>query len=220
MKTRLFFLLIFSLTLSSSQAQSIRDNLFFQWGGQLGIYALPSYDRLTVGGEKHADQDLFYDVGLNIGVRYNIKKISDEQTIGLMTSLGFGVISGRTIIQDYNDKGGIFNIPLEFSYHYGAGSSYFSAKDFGLTIRGGADLKYLFTTEVINISEYQKFKSTYILPHVGIGVSFWDKTDNWLQEVFVRVEFGKNQHTGSVLNDKTVQSPIGFRLAYTFFIGF
>ena len=219
MKIRFFFLFIFFLTTEFSQAQSIRDNLFFQWGGQLGVFTLPSYDRLTVGGDKVADQDQFYDVGLNFGVRYNIKKISDEQTIGLITNVGFGTIAGKSILS-LSDKNGIFNIPIDLSYHYGAGSSYFSSKDYGLTVRGGVDFNFLFSTDESYNNEYQKFKSRYILPHLGLGISFWDKTDNWLQEVFVRVEFGKNQHTGPILNDEVVKSPIGIRLAYTAFIGF
>lgn len=219
MKTRFILSLIFILSFNFSQAQSVRDNLFFQWGAQFGIFTLPSYDRLTDSGEKFADQDQFYDVGVNFGIRYNLKKINDEQSLGLITSFGFGTLAGKSILSS-TDKNGIFNIPIDFSYHYGAGSSYFSSKDFGLTVRAGVDFNFLFTTESSYDTEFQKFKSRYILPHLGLGVSFWDKTDSWLQEVFLRVEFGKNQHTGPVLNDEVVKSPIGLRLCYTAFIGF
>lgn len=220
MKIRFLFLFIILFFQGTSQAQGVLEKLFFQGGVQVGYFNLPSYDRLNIAGEKFAEQEQFYDVGLNIGLRYNIVELSDEQSIGLIANFGFGIIGGNTILVASEEKNGIYNIPIDLSYHYGAGSTYSSNKDFGFTVRAGVDFNYFFTTTGFVSNEYQDFKRKYVLPHLGVGVTFWGFESDVMQEIFVRFEFGKNQHTGPVLNNKSIVSPIGIRLAYTAFIGF
>jgi len=221
MRIRFFFLFIFLFSQGISEAQGLSEKFFFQWGAQAGYFTLPSYDRFNNAGEKFAEQEKFYDLGVNIGLRYNLKEISDEQSIGLIANFGFGIIVGNTILTEEREKNGIYHIPIDLSYHYGAGSTYASDKDFGFTIRAGVDLTSLFASQTVTTNnDYQDFKRKYFLPHIGFGGTFWGFESDVMQEIFVRFEFGKNQHTAPVLNNKSVEFPIGIRLAYTAFIGF
>ena len=234
MYLRIILTSIFLLSLGQAEAQSVKDKLFTQWGYQAGYFILPSYDRLRYddpfSGSTTTDtviaQGLLYELSFTGRIRYNILEMNDDQSIGISIVPALSYIGQGSKVGSSNSSGSSigFNTPLELSLNLGAGSTYNSSKDFGVSINTGVDFMIpdLFISRKNNDDEIypEKIKNFYALPYVGLGVSYWANKGTKLNEIFIRVEFGKNQHTESLKNANNVEKPIGVRAAYIRYIGY
>ncbi|MDG1433903.1 MAG: hypothetical protein P8Q41_07825 [Saprospiraceae bacterium] len=232
MYLRFILATIFLLSFGSAEAQSIKDKLISQWGYQAGYLILPSYDRLryidpfsgSTETEAQTTQGLLYEISVVARLRYNILEINDDQSVGIgivpaLSYIGQGSKAGSTSGSSLG-----VNIPIEVSYNLGAGSTYNSAKDYGFSVHTGVDFSIpdlFISRKNVNEDYYsESLKNFYTLPYIGLGVSYWGNKGTKLHEIFIRAEFGNNQHSDDSKNAEKAVKSFGVRAAFVKYIGY
>lgn len=231
MYLRIFFFSIFLFSFGAAEAQSFKEKLFTQWGYQAGYLVLPSYDRPrytdpfsgSIETESTAAQNSVFEFSVVARLRYNLYDISDEQSVGLAVVPALSYLGQSALVGDNSGTSIGINLPLELSYNLGAGSTYNSSKDLGFSLYTGVNffVPDLFISRKSDDSFYPELpKNFYTLPYAGLGVSFWGSKGTKLREIFLRVEFGNNQHSGTALYSHDAINSLGVRMAYIRYIGY
>lgn len=197
----LTFFLLLCLT-QNGFGQGIKDRLFHSIGGQFG------YVRFTptnIDDPANSFQQLkFVSIDLLYSLRYNIYEPSPKMAIAASISPAFGSAEVEGNFGKLG-KGAIF-VPLRLEFLLGAGATYDSDGTVGLGL--GAGLEYaklpLFNEDLKKSDN----TSTYVLPHLYMGVSWWNG-DNMLNEVFVNYSPQKKGEIDS--GDNPIFIQLGWR---------
>lgn len=186
MKLQIFTLFFLLLNLTQIEAQSIRDRFIIGIGSQVGLVNTKA---TKIGVNKDKYDSLFgIQFGVGVDLRYNIKVINENLSVGIGTNPSIGA-DYYSFVKSGNTAYGSINIPVEFSLNIGEGATYESDKDFGFAIKTGVDLNIfpLFTDGRELPENYQKFSA---FPHVTLAVRFFGRMDP-LQEIFIRYNFAR-----------------------------
>ena len=217
------FLICFLFILNTSTGQSVRDNFFFKFGAQGGYFIMPSYDRTPAQGG-FAEQYVFSELDIVFAVRYNIKKINENQSIGLFLETSAGVFMGGGAISVSSPRRDesilTVNFPIGVSYNVGAGSTYTSGKPMGVSVKAGLDVNLLYPIRAKGNTFYDDFKKSYLLPFIGIDYLYLNKKEDYVYDVYLRYEFGFNKHTATVLPDTEIKTPRGIKVGIVIFLGY
>lgn len=215
MLLRIFTLIFFLSIFIQLEAQSIKDKLFFGLGGQIGLLNTKA---TKVGINKNQYELMSgFHLGFNFNLRYNIKEVNENFSVGIGTTPTLGFLDYYTFIKSENFALGGLNIPLEFSINLGEGATYESPKEVGFAFKAGVDMNIhpLFTSRGTSFPEnFQKFSA---FPHIAVAVRFFGNKD-FLQEYFLR--FNLVRQPKAIREDDNIMPAIYLRGGMIYFFGF
>jgi len=140
--------------------------------------------------------------------RYNIKEPNDDRSLGISATPALG------FILTYEEGVGLFNLPFQLEYAFGAGSTYSSSADKGGYIGGGFEISRL---PLI----YDGEKTTWVQPVLSTGLRYWNRK-NRMREVNLKFGFalGNDPAPSSNPNAGIILPPISLRLSWCYFIAY